>query len=53
MPRLEILRGMANLLYHILHRRPFAPSAADGAAGVAADESSRASAHRRTDAPVA
>ena len=29
MPRLEILRGMANLLYHIVHRRPFAPSAAD------------------------
>lgn len=25
MPRLEILRGMANLLYHIVNRRPFAP----------------------------
>jgi dolichol-phosphate mannosyltransferase len=25
MPRLEILRGMANLIYHIVHRRPFAP----------------------------
>ena len=29
MPRLEILRGMANLMYHIVYRRPFAPPAAD------------------------
>jgi dolichol-phosphate mannosyltransferase len=51
MPRLEILRGMANLMYHIVDRRPFVPSAADARA--AADESSRAPARRRTDAPVA
>jgi glycosyltransferase involved in cell wall biosynthesis len=54
MPRLEILRGMANLLYHIVHRRPFAPSAADLAAPSAAtDEQRRASARQRSDAPVA
>ena len=27
MPRLEILRGIANLMYHVVHRRPFAPAA--------------------------
>jgi glycosyltransferase involved in cell wall biosynthesis len=27
MPRLEILRGMANLLRHVVHRRPYTPSA--------------------------
>jgi glycosyltransferase involved in cell wall biosynthesis len=54
MPRLEILRGMANLMYHIVHRRPFTPSASDvGAARAAPDEASLASARRRTDAPVA
>ncbi len=48
MPRLEILRGMANLMYHIVYRRPFTPSAAD------ADAPSRLAAEqRRTDAPVA
>ena len=54
MPRLEILRGMANLLYHIVNRRPFAPSAADvRAARAAPDEARLASAPQRTDAPVA
>jgi glycosyltransferase involved in cell wall biosynthesis len=54
MPRLEILRGMANLMYHIVYRRPFAPSAADaGVLPAAPDEPSRAPARRRTDAPVA
>jgi dolichol-phosphate mannosyltransferase len=54
MPRLEILRGMANLLYHIVHRRPFSSSAADpGAPRAASDEASHAPARRRTDAPVA
>jgi hypothetical protein len=53
MPRLEILRGMANLIYHIVHRRPFAPPAADAAARAAADEPSRAPTRRPTDAPVA
>jgi hypothetical protein len=54
MPRLEILRGMANLLYHIVHRRPFTPSAADiSALRAAPDESRPASARQRTDAPVA
>jgi len=54
MPRLEILRGVANLLYHIVHRRPFTPPAADIAAPRAAsDEASRAPARRPTDAPVA
>ncbi len=54
MPRLEILRGMANLIYHIVHRRPFIPSAADAEALRAApDASSRAPARRHTDAPVA
>jgi hypothetical protein len=36
-----------------VHRRPFVPSSADAAALPAADESSRAPARRRTDAPVA
>jgi dolichol-phosphate mannosyltransferase len=55
MPRLEILRGMANLIYHIVYRRPFAPSpAADvGAPPAAPDAQRRAPAARRTDAPVA
>jgi dolichol-phosphate mannosyltransferase len=54
MPRLEILRGMANLLYHIVHRRPFTPSAADiSALRAASDESRPASARQRTDVPVA
>ena len=54
MPRLEILRGMANLMYHIVHRRPFTPSASDAVALRAApDESRLAPARRRTDAPVA
>jgi dolichol-phosphate mannosyltransferase len=54
MPRLEILRGMANLLYHIVNRRPFAPSAADvRAVRAASDEARLASAPQRTDAPAA
>jgi dolichol-phosphate mannosyltransferase len=54
MPRLEILRGMANLLYHIVHRRPFVPSEADARALRAVpEEASLAPAPRRTDAPVA
>jgi dolichol-phosphate mannosyltransferase len=54
MPRLEILRGMANLLYHVVHRRPFAPPLADdGVQRAATDESRPASARQRTDAPVA
>ena len=54
MPRLEILRGMANLMYHIVHRRPFTLSASDaGALRAAPDRSRLAPAHRRTDAPVA
>jgi dolichol-phosphate mannosyltransferase len=54
MPRLEILRGMANLLYHIVDRRPFAPSAADaGMLPNVADAPSVASEQRRTDAPAA
>ncbi len=52
MPRLEILRGMGNLMYHIVHRRRFTPSAAD-TARVAPDESRLAPTRRRTDAPVA
>lgn len=52
MPRLEILRGVANLVYHIVHRRPFTPAAADVALLAAAEQSSSAPA-RRTDAPVA
>jgi dolichol-phosphate mannosyltransferase len=32
MPRLEILRGTANLLFHVLHRRPFVPAAGDAVA---------------------
>lgn len=43
MPRLEILRGMANLLYHIVHRRPFKPSAAGADALRAATDESLAS----------
>ena len=31
MPRLEILRGVANLMYHVVHRRPFAAAAAHAA----------------------
>jgi dolichol-phosphate mannosyltransferase len=46
MPRLEILRGMANLMYHIVYRRPFTPSKSDAAPRLAAEQ-------RRTDAPVA
>jgi dolichol-phosphate mannosyltransferase len=54
MPRLEILRGMANLLHHIVDRRRYAPSAADlRAAPAAPDEAPLASAQRPTDAPVA
>lgn len=54
MPRLEIVRGVANLIYHIVHRRPFTPAAAEaGALSAAAEESSRAPARPRTDAPVA
>jgi len=54
MPRLEILRGMANLLYHIVDRRRFAPSAADlRALRAAPDEAHLAPAPQRTDAPVA
>ncbi len=54
MPRLEILRGMANLTYHIVYRRPFTPSPADvGAPPVASDDSSLAPTSRRTDEPVA
>jgi hypothetical protein len=54
MPRLEILRGMANLLYHVVHRRPFTPSAADiSALRAAPDEARLASAPQRTDVPVA
>jgi dolichol-phosphate mannosyltransferase len=53
MPRLEILRGMANLVHHIVRRRPYAPPAADaGPLPAAPDESSRAPRRRRTDAPV-
>jgi len=32
MPRLEVVRGAANLLYHVLHRRPFAPKPSGTAA---------------------
>jgi hypothetical protein len=54
MPRLEILRGMANLVHHIIDRRRFAPSAADvRALRAAPDEARLASAPQRTDAPVA
>ena len=54
MPRLEILRGMANLLYHIVHRRPYATSASDvGVLHDVADAPSLASEQRRTDAPAA
>src|SRR4029077_9887120 len=38
MPRLEILRGMANLLYHVVNRRPFAPPAAEASAPRAASD---------------
>jgi hypothetical protein len=45
---------MANLMYHIVHRRPFTPSASDaGALRAAPDEPRLAPARRRTDAPVA
>jgi dolichol-phosphate mannosyltransferase len=54
MPRLEILRGMANLLYHIVHRGPLSPPAAGANAPRAAgDEAGLAPVRRRTDAPVA
>jgi glycosyltransferase involved in cell wall biosynthesis len=52
MPRLEILRGVANLVHHIVDRRRFTPAAADVALRAAAEGSSSAPA-RRTDAPVA
>jgi len=52
MPQLEILRGMLNLAYHIVHRRPYAPPATEaGVPRAAADEASLAPA-RGTDAPV-
>jgi dolichol-phosphate mannosyltransferase len=54
MPRLEILRGMANLMYHVVNRKPFAPSAAEvDASRATPDEARLASAPQRTDAPVA
>jgi dolichol-phosphate mannosyltransferase len=54
MPRLEILRGMANLMYHVVNRKPFAPSAAEGGAlRAASDEARLAPTPQRTDAPAA
>jgi hypothetical protein len=54
MPRLEILRGVANLLYHIVHRRPFAPFAADvGGLPDVADAPSLVSGQCRKDASAA